>query len=309
VKGRSPAAALLALLAPILPVLVGCRADTPSVDPAYRAEIEKWRAARLARLTAPDGWLSLTGLFWLSEGDNTFGSDPADPVVLPAGSSPPVAGVLRLAEGRVTVQARPEVPVRTLDGKPVTTIDLAPDDSPAGPTILTLATVRFYVIRRGERLGVRVKDSESPVRKNFTRIDSFPIDPSWRVDARFEPYDPPKEIAVPTELGTVEKDVSPGALIFEHAGKTYRLDPVLEPGSDELFVIFGDRTNGRDTYGAGRFVYAPFPRNGRTILDFNKAYNPPCAFTPYATCPLPPPENRLPLRVEAGEKRYTGPTH
>ena len=151
---------------------------------------------------------------------------------------------------------------------------------------------------------MRVKDKESPTLRAFHGIENFPADPKWRVEARFEPYDPPRPVRVPNILGTVDTESCPGALVFEIDGKSYRLDPVVERGETDLFVIFGDRTNGHGTYGAGRFLYAAAPVGGRTVLDFNKAYNPPCVFTPYATCPLPPAENKLPIPIEAGEKAY-----
>ena len=272
---------------------------------AYRQEIAQWRAARLARLTSEDGWLTLVGLFWLQEEENPFGSDPANPIALPAGKAPAVAGSLILEKGQVRLAPAPGAGL-TVNGQPAAAMTLKSDADAQTPDILRIGTVSFFVIRRGDRLGVRVRDSESPTRKNFRGLEDYPADVRWRVEARFEPYTPNKAIDVPTELGTTEKDISPGAFVFSIRGRSYRLDPVFEEGSKDLFLIFGDETNGKDTYGAGRFVYAPVPVNGKSVIDFNKAYNPPCAFTPYATCPLPPPQNRLPIRIEAGEKKYAG---
>jgi uncharacterized protein (DUF1684 family) len=286
----------LALLAGLL------SACGPNADPKHRAEIVAWQTRRLSRLTAPDGWLSLSGLWWLAPGDNSVGTAADNRIVLPQGAGSAHAGVLKLAGTGVSAILTPEARV-SIGDKPVTTADLASDGG-GDPTILTAGSVSFFVIERQRRLGVRVKDSEAPTRKNFTRLEYYRIDPSWRFEAKFEPYNPPKKISVPTELGTPEVDISPGALVFERDGKTYRLDPVLEQGSADLFIIFGDKTNGSATYGAGRFLYAPMPTNGRTVVDFNKAYNPPCAFTPYATCPLPPAQNHLPFEVTAGEKKY-----
>jgi uncharacterized protein (DUF1684 family) len=165
--------------------------------------------------------------------------------------------------------------------------------------------VSFYVINRNDRLAVRVKDSESPTRNGFQGVEAFPADPSWRVNAHFEAYPPGRTLQVPTILGTVDTMAEPGAVVFEHGGKTYRLDTVLEEGETDLFIIFGDLTNRHETYGGGRFLYAkPADAQGTVMLDFNRAYNPPCVFTPYATCPLPPPQNKLSVRVEAGEKMY-----
>jgi uncharacterized protein (DUF1684 family) len=285
------------------------------MDPAYRREIEAWRAKRLANLTKPDGWLSLAGLFWLEEGENRVGSDPGARVSLP-GSAPRNCG--RLFRHGESVRWEPSPGLRRAEAasaaqagvsvSPRGVMDLK-NDAEGDPTILSTGTVSFFVIKREERIGVRVKDADSDTRKNFKGLDYFSIDRSWRLEARFEPYDPPKKVIVPTVLGTPEVDVSPGALVFSRGGKTYRLEPVFEQGSDELFLVFGDTTNGQETYGGGRFVYAPMPRDGRTVLDFNKAYSPPCIFTPYATCPLPMPSNRIPIAVAAGEKTYSGAWH
>lgn len=269
---------------------------------AHHAQVEKWRTDRLEKLRRDDGWLTLVGLFWLQEGENRFGSDPSNPVVFPRGQAPLHMGSLDLAKGTVTLRASLGAEL-THNGQPATTLTLR-SDAEGQPTVLKHGTLAFYLIKRGDRLGVRVKDSDSPVRRSFHGLEYFPIDSRWRFEARFEPYDPPKMIAVPNVLGTVDQEKSPGALVFEYQGKTYRLDPVIEAGDENFFLVLGDRTNGQETYGGGRFLYARPPTNGKTIVDFNKAYNPPCVFTPYATCPLPPAQNRLPIRIEAGEKRY-----
>ena len=268
----------------------------------YRAEIETWRSARFERLRREDSWLTLVGLFWLGDGENAFGSDSSNPIVFPAGKTPAKMGSILLSNGRASVRADPSAGL-TSGGKPVTAMPLL-SDAEGDPTVLTHGSVSFYLIRRGDRLGVRVKDSDTAARREFRGIDHFPVDPGWRLPARFEHSDPPRSIPIPNVLGAVTPEPSPGAVIFEIAGKTYRLDAVTEEGSDELFLIFGDSTNGVETYGGGRFLYAPSPVNGRTVVDFNKSYNPPCVFSPYATCPLPPPQNKLTVRVEAGEKSY-----
>ncbi|HMA18769.1 MAG TPA: DUF1684 domain-containing protein [Thermoanaerobaculia bacterium] len=269
----------------------------------YRAEIEKWRADRIGRLTADDGWLSVVGLFWLEEGENSLGSAESNRIVLPSGRVPARLGTVRLARGRATLTVAPGGDV-THEGKPVTTIDLA-SDADGEPTVLRLGTITFYLIRRGERLGMRIKDSAAAARKTFHGIDGYPIDRKWRVPARFVVYRPKRTIPIPNVLGGVTQEPSPGAVVFSIDGTEHRLDAVEEQGEEDLFLIFGDRTNGTETYGAGRFLYAPRPGpDGKTFVDFNKAYNPPCAFTAYATCPLPPPQNRLTIAVTAGEKRY-----
>ena len=287
--------------------LLTATACSPRVDPGYRREIETWRQRRAERLRRDDGWLTLAGLFWLDPGTNPFGSGPEAKISLRGPGVPPVAGAIVLENGRTRLDPAAGSAL-TADGRPATATDLVSDEN-GNPTVLRIGTFSFFVIRRGEKMGVRVRDTESPARKNFKGLKYFPIDPAWRVTARFEPYTPPKHIAVPTVLGFPEDDVSPGALAFEHGGTTYRLDPVFEQGSEELFLIFGDRTNGKETYGAGRFVYAPMPKDGKTVIDFNKAYSPPCTFTPYATCPFPPPQNRLAIEVRAGEKTYSGAHH
>jgi hypothetical protein len=270
---------------------------------AHLAEVETWRAARLASLRRSEGWLTLIGLFWLEPGENRIGSDPASRAVLPAGRAPARLGTIELTGSRLSFRAEPGVDV-TVGGKPVTTIDLEFDASAQEPTVVRHGSLSFYVIKRGDRFGLRVKDSEARALREFRGLENFPFDESLRFVARFEPYEPAKRISVPNILGRQDSEESPGAVAFERNGKTYRLDAVREEGTEDLFIIFGDATNGHETYGGGRFLYAAPPKDGHTVLDFNKAYNPPCVFTPYATCPLPPAQNRLTIRIEAGEKSY-----
>jgi uncharacterized protein len=176
------------------------------------------------------------------------------------------------------------------------------------PTILQLGSLTFYVIKRGDRLGVRIKDKTSPMLASFKGIDEYPIRPEWRVVARFEPYKD-KKIPIANIIGQVADEKSPGTLVFDWQGKTYRLD-ALDGGEDgSLFVVFGDQTNGKEAYGAGRFLDTDPPKDGKVVVDFNTAYNPPCAFTAFATCPLPPAQNKLAVRVEAGEKKFAGGGH
>ena len=176
-------------------------------------------------------------------------------------------------------------------------------DADGKPTTLQLGSLSFFVIKRGDRMGVRIKDKTSPMRAAFKGIDEYPIRPEWRVVARFEPYKD-KKIPIANIIGQVEDNPSPGAVVFDWQGKTYRID-ALEGGDDgSLFLVFGDQTNGKETYGAGRFLDTAPPKDGKVVVDFNTAYNPPCAFTAFATCPLPPAENKLALRVEAGEKKF-----
>lgn len=294
-----PPATLAALL-----LLAGCGLFAPAgpteeEKAVYADEIAAWQKERVEGLRKPDGWLTLAGLDWLREGDNRVGSAPDSEVVLPP-TTPPRVGVLRLEDGGVTFHAVPGVKV-THEGEPVRTLALT-SDADGEPTVLEVGAVSFFVIARGDRLGVRVRDRESLTLANFEGLEFYPADLAWRLEARFEPYDPPKTIPIATVLGMVEETPSEGALAFEVGGKTYRLDVL--PGDEETyFVIFADTTNGRDTYGAGRYLYPLKPGpDGTTVLDFNHAINPPCAFTQFATCPLPPPQNDLPFAVEAGEK-------
>jgi uncharacterized protein len=290
---------LLILLLSVLAVAVAIAADD-------FASIEKtWRDKRNTRLASESGWLTLVGLHWLQPGDNAFGSDPSNPVPLPEGKAPKIAGVLTLADGRVHLRAAPGSGL-TIDGKPVVEKDLR-DDMSDNTDAMNIGDLTFYVIKRDDRVGIRVKDKNSPVRTSFKGIDYFPADPKWRVTATFVPYDTPKKVAVPTVLGTTDMMDAPGLVTFTIDGRALSLQPVVEdPKEPTLFFIFKDGTSAKETYGAGRFLYADMPKDGRVVLDFNQAYNPPCAFTPYATCPLPPKENWLPIRVEAGEKTYAG---
>ena len=264
---------------------------------------DAWRQKRHERLASPSGWLTLVGLSWLQPGDNAFGSDPASAVPLPEGKAPKRAGVLTLTNGTVRVKAAADSGVM-LDGKPVGERVLG-DDTAEKTDVLQLGDLSFFVIRRGERFGVRVKDANNPLRTGFKGIDYFAADPRWRIEGTFAPYGAPRKVEIPTVLGTSETMEAPGVVTFAIDGKTYTLEPVVEDPSDPmLWFIFKDATSAKETYGAGRFLYAAMPKDGKVVLDFNQAYNPPCAFTPYATCPLPPKSNWLPVRVEAGEKNF-----
>ena len=268
--------------------------------PAYKAEIERWRQEREARLKADDGWLTVAGLFWLKEGTNTVGTDKSSAIVLPAGSAPPTIGVFEFHEGQTTFHAAPGTNV-TVNGAPAASAALKPDTSGA-PDIVRINDLTMFVIHRGKRFAIRLKDKNSEMRKKFTGLKFFPPDERYRVRAKFVPYNPPKMIPIPNILGETEEEASPGYVEFTLNGHACRLDPVTE--DDSLFFIFKDLTSGKETYPPGRFLNTPMPKNGEVTLDFNQAYNPPCAFTPYATCPLPPKQNQLAVRIEAGELRY-----
>jgi uncharacterized protein (DUF1684 family) len=272
---------------------------------AHRLEVEAWRKQRDERLRQPESWLSLVGLGWLEEGENRAGSGPGVAIPLPADRAAADIGTFLRRQAEVRFRPAPGIPI-VLDGRPIDDEVVLAADSAEKPSVLELGSLRLFLIQRGERFGVRVKDRESPLFAAFHGMAHFDLDPSWRIVARWEPYDPPKRIGIPTILGTIEESPSPGAAVFERDGMTYRLEPILEQGSDELFFIFGDQTNARETYGAGRFLYTPMPTGDRLVLDFNRAYNPPCVFTPWATCPVPPPQNKLALRVTAGELMFDG---
>jgi len=288
-------------------------APRPSAqEPAWQEAVAAWKQARFARLQRPDGWLTLVGLAWLKPGDNSIGSDPASAVVLPAGKAPARLGTLQLSGSgdHRTLRFRAEQGVSvTHEGAPVSILELVSDadaGADSGPTVLAHGSLTFFAIRRGDRLGVRIKDSEAATLKAFRGLDYFPLEAKWRLPARFEPAPEPTEIPIPNALGFDEPILSPGHVVFSIDGHEHRLLALDDTGDGRLFLVFGDKTNGKETYGGGRFLYTDPPENGRVELDFNRAYNPPCVFTPYATCPLPPRENRLPLRIEAGEKNYAG---
>lgn len=279
-----------------------------AVDDGFLKTEQAWRDARAKRLKSPGGWLTLVGLHWLQPGENVFGSDPDCAVPLPAGKAPKRAGSLVLDGGAVRI--KPEAGAGlTIDGKPATERVLG-DDLAEKTDVVTLGDLSFFIIKRGDRIGVRVKDSQSPVLTQFKGIDYFPADPKWQVHGSFVPYDAPKKVAIPTVLGTTETMEAPGLVKFSIDGKELTLEPVVEdPNHPQLWFIFKDATSAKDTYGGGRFLYADMPKDGQVVVDFNQAYNPPCAFTPYATCPLPPKQNWLPVRIEAGEKAFVGGPH
>lgn len=309
---KKPRQALTCLAVACLLLSIASCAKAPPPDPDYVAEIESWRDGRLQRLTAEDGWLSLTGLYWLEPGENVFGSDPAGAIVLPDPAVPTRAGVVGLADdGSVLITATEEAGV-TVSDRPMTgdfhVTELA-TDADGAPDVVTAGRIQFYIIKRGDKLGARVKDPEAETRRNFHGIEYFPVDPSYRVEARFEPYEEPREVAIPTVLDEPTTMIAQGVLHFSLHGEELTLEPYGEAGSESFFLIFRDGTSGGTSYGAGRFMAAAVPGDdGVTVLDFNYAYNPPCAFSPHATCPLPPPQNWLSVAIEAGEM-YTGEAH
>ncbi len=280
----------------------------PAVDPAYVAEIGTTRALRETRLKSESGWLTLVALHWLAPGENLAGADAAAPISLEAPGIPAKACAFVLdADGVVTLRAAPGAPV-AVNGAPPTGAPLVTDRD-GKPDVVTIGRVRLTVIERGGRLAVRARDPESPRRTGFAGLSYFPVDPALRVDGTFEPYAAPRDIEVPSAQGPPQKAIAPGLVRFELFGRKLALEPTVEsPADDTFFFVFSDATAGTESYGAGRFLYAPVPKAGGTkvVLDFNLAQNPPCAFTPYATCPLPLARNVLPVRVAAGERVPAG---
>lgn len=277
---------------------------TPSCSPAPQAADDEYiqslatrDSIRLASLKSPTGWLNLAGLFWLKEGENTLGSDEDNDIVFPRG--PKKIGTIRMKEG-IPHFVSSEESVVVLGDVLVTDIMLVRDDQ-GKPSLLETDSLGFYVIKRGDRYGIRLRDYKHPAIQSLQTIERFSPDKAWIIRARFIADTSGKTISMPDVLGDVKDEKIPGTLEFEFAGKTHTLYPTGT--REKLFLVFGDETNALETYGAGRFL-GPEPPDSLNIvlIDFNKAYNPPCAFSPYATCPLPPRENILSFRVTAGEK-------
>jgi uncharacterized protein (DUF1684 family) len=278
---------------------------------AHEASVRAWRRGRLARLTAPDGWLSLVSRVPLDEGTTRVGSAPDSGVALPADRAPPEVGSFRREGATVTFTPAPGVAISSQGRaglvalRPGVTVGVATDrDGPADR--LALGALTMEVVERPDGMFVRVRDPENPARRDFAGIDHFLIAPRWRVVATLERYEPPRPIDLGYETGSVERYYSPGAAAFQVDGVSCRVDPVFDGDRGRLYLVFWDPTARDSTYGAGRFLYAPLPDGDRVLLDFNQAFSPPCAFTPYAACPLAPAQNRLSIRVEAGEKSPHG---
>ena len=273
-------------------------------DAAFAAEQQVWRDQRKADLIKPDGWTSLIGLHWIDPGSHYIGSDADNGIRLAAG--PGHFGLVSLKGD--TVRFAPESKVAfTIDGQPGSGgITLRSDADPAGPTVIGFDEGKGIatVIKRGPRYALRVKHADAPTRTGFAGLEYWPADRSWRIPARFVAHPAGKTLDVVNIIGTTDAVSNPGAVEFERDGKPFRLE-ALDEGDGKLFLILADRTSGHGSYGAGRYLYANMPdAKGNVLLDFNQAYNPPCAFTSFATCPLPPADNRLDLQITAGEKTY-----
>ncbi len=285
-------------------LIVGFVITTVAQSP-YERDLQAWRHDREVKLKADDGWLTVAGLFWLREGVNEFGAAPTNDIVLPA-AAPANLGSFDLTAGQVRLRVAENVTV-TIDGQPVRDVELKLDSNASRPIVH--GELSFIVLKRGDKFGIRFKDRQSHARRNFTGLRWYPANEEYRVTATLVPYAAPKEVAILNILGDIEKYQSPGLLRFTLKGQEYALEPVAV-GDRKLFIVFRDLTSNRTTYGAARFLYAELPEAGAKatlVLDFNQAVNPPCAFTIYATCPLPPRQNRLGVAIEAGEQTYHGP--
>jgi uncharacterized protein len=266
----------------------------------YQQSIEKWRQNYEAKLKADDGWLTVSGLFWLHEGENRFGSGPGNDVVLPSVAVPANAGHFDLHAGKTVVHVNPGVAI-TMGGKPVESAELRPDSK---QDRLKIGDLTFFVHATGSRFAIRLKDKNSKLRKEFKGLHWYPVNEEYRFTARYDAYPSPRQVETETVLGDREKTSLVGYVTFLLGGKEYRLDAEKDDDTGGLFIVFRDLTSKTETYQAARFLDTDPPKDGYVELDFNKAYNPPCAYNPYTTCPLPSPGNRMQVKIPAGEKRY-----
>lgn len=268
----------------------------------YVQELTKWRQDRETSLKGDDSWLTVAGLFFLQPGKNSFGSATTNDIVLPESASAE-AGVFELDGTRVMLRSSSPI---TVDGKPTTFIELKPAEAGRPANTVKIGPLTMFVHKSGDRLAIRLRDTNSEIRRNFTGLKWFPPNEAFKVTARFEPYATPKPVKVPNILGDFESYTAPGLVAFTLDGRKHKLE-VYDSGSGpnrRFFIVFRDLTSGKETYPSARFLYADAPVDGKTVLDFNKAYNPPCAFNPYTTCPLPSEQNRMRVRITAGELDY-----
>lgn len=266
----------------------------------YISEVEQWHQKRIARLKEDTGWLNLVGLFWLKEGENRFGSAKDNEIIFPSG--PEHIGSLFLKDSVVTIKVNAGQKV-LYNGNSVSEMKMK-DDHSDSTTFLQTGSLKWNIIKRTKGFAIRLRDLNAKLLKTFEGIERFPVNDGWMIEAKFEKFDPHKKLIIPDIVGTTDEENSPGAAVFIKDNHTYRMD-ALDAGGSRIWFIFADETSGKETYGAGRFLYTDQPdSNGIVILDFNKAYNPPCVFTKFATCPLPPKDNYLKLRITAGEKMW-----
>ena len=276
----------------------GCQEKAGTINDVYLSEMESWKERRLEAVTGAEGWATLIGLHWLSEGETTIGSDSSSTIILPAEVLAYLGSFF--VQGEQVIFSAADNSLITVGDSTITTIHI---DSNRNP-VFEWKTFSWYIIKRSERLGLRIRNTGSPEVLNFKGLNYFPLDPEWIVKARFELHEPPRTKIIQTVLDMTIEYPNPATLFFEYRGDEYSLE-ALDEGGDEYFLIFSDETSAVETYGAGRYMYiSKSPVDGYLTLDFNKCYNPPCAFTPYATCPIPPPENQLKISIKAGEKDY-----
>lgn len=273
--------------------------DKPQLS--YKETQEQWRAEYAKSMERPMGWLSVAGLFWLKDGPNAIGADPSDPVVLPAYVSPAQAGTMTLHDGKVTLSPLPGVTMQ-LNAQPLTADAELKSDADGKADLVTMGEVNFKIIKRGDRMAVRLYDPHCKGRMEHQGFHWYPVNEKMKVEAQFVPYDPPKSVLIKDIIGNTTPVDVPGYLVFKIGNTECRLDAQDE--GDTYFLNFTDKTTGKTTYGAGRFLDIDKPVDGKAIIDFNQAYNPPCAYTAFATCPLPPAQNRMKVEIKAGEKDY-----
>lgn len=285
----------------MLMMIFGTLTSCYSQNAAYRKEIDAWHKKREDKLKAENGWLNLAGLYWLQEGKNTFGSSDENQIKFPKGTIVDFAGYYERIGTTVKIVVNKGVSI-ALNGKSIHEAIIFHPDS-INPLVLSHKDLRWTIIKREDRIGIRLRNLKSPLLKSFHGVDRFPVDANWKIEATLVKPSQPIEIPITNVLGQTTKQKSSGKLVFTINKVEYSLDALDE--EDGFFILFADETNGDETYPAGRFLSASMPdKNGKVILDFNKATNPPCAFTPYATCPLPPIQNRLPIAISAGEKTF-----
>ena len=312
IGSKNPSAVTAAVVAGVILIIgIAChpgeRIRNDETD-GYIESIQSWHEERIERLKRPDGWLSLAGLFWLKEGENSFGAGEDNDFMISGEGIPSRLGLFEKRGVVIGFLPATGLDLESPQDQPGKTIPMTPDDS-GNPTVLRWKFLSWFIIKRGDRLGVRVRNAGHPRIRAFEGIERFPVDRKWRISASFEKFHPAREIQVPTVLGTTETQLCEGVLAFEHGGNVHRLE--VTAAGPNLFLVFGDLTNAKETYGGGRFLVVKKPSmQGDPIwIDFNLAFNPPCVFSPYATCPLPRQENRLPFRVLAGEKMVKGFGH
>lgn len=280
-------------------LLLAAVAIPQDANAAYIKEVEAFRAEVAADLQREDGWLAVSGLFWLKEGANSVGSDPGNQIELPK-TSPPVVGTLTLEAGVVTARLIPRAEA-TMKGQPFEFGVLKPDVETPDDRV-RIGSVILQIVKRSDKIGVRMWDTEAKARREFKGLDWYLIDPKYRIEAKYVPYEKPREMAILNVIGQEYMVPNPGYVEFTVEGQQCRLE--AQASGDGLFFNFRDGTSGKTTYPPGRYLGADAPKDGKVILDFNKATNPPCAYTNFATCPLPPKGNDLTAPIPAGEKKF-----